>query len=107
MLTPRPYFREVHPKGGEVFIVTLESGGVSDWVPTKSENVGLDLVVNTGTATVEQTASSWSKCVSKEASAFAWRPGTVSKNTSDIVNGASAVRLRCSDSASLSVRNPP
>jgi hypothetical protein len=96
---------ESHPRGGQVATITI-SADTSPWVLIPTDNVGLDLSVTSGTATVEQTAASPSEVAAATAVAFSWSNGAIAAGvkSSSLLVGASAVRLTGTGVAKLSVR---
>lgn len=64
----------------------------SDAVAIPPGYVGIEAIVTTGTARVEQTAAPESDIADGSCYWFPWASGTVSAPTSSIVVGASAVR---------------
>jgi hypothetical protein len=96
---------ESHPRGGQVATITI-SNETSGWVFVPTDNVGLDLVVTSGSATVQQTAATPADVLAATATAFDWAAGAIATGTksSSLVVGASAVRLTGTGVAKLSVR---
>lgn len=94
---------EIHPAGGRCYTRTAQAGGTSAWVPVRCDEVGLDLRVTSGTASVEITACAPSNLANAVPTAHAM--GTVSNGSSSgTVKGASFVRLKATGDAELSVR---
>ena len=96
---------EAHPRGGQTVTVTI-SNDTSAWVLVPASDVGLDLIVASGTAVVQQTAASEAITLAGTAVAFDWSNGTIAAGTpsSSILIGGSAVRLTGTGVATLHVR---
>lgn len=56
--------------------------------------IGLDLVILSGTAVIEQTSALPSEILANTATWFPWGPGTVAASVSSVVFGGVAVRLK-------------
>ena len=95
---------EQHPRGGQVATITINND-TSAWVLVP-DSAGLDLIVTSGTATVQQSAATATMLTANTASAFDWGPGAIAAGakSSSIVSGASGVRLTGTGVAALYVR---
>ena len=106
---------EQHPKGGQCTKHTGDNTGgaapeLGQWVYVTDENVGVDLVVTSGTAVVELTSSLPSEANDGSAVPFDWAPGAQAGagKKSGVVSGATAVRLKLTAAttiATMSVRS--
>lgn len=77
--------------GSETVKIVLNNE-TSDAIPVPPGYVGIEAIVTTGTARVEQTAAPDSDIANASCYWFPWDSGTVSVPTSSVVIGASAVR---------------
>jgi hypothetical protein len=70
-----------------------------------ASNVGVDLVITSGSATMQQTSGLPSEILAGTATWLPWSAGTVTTSTGSMVTGATAIRLNASAGvASLYVR---
>ena len=80
------------------------SAETSQPVFVPGESVGIDVIVTSGTATVQQSSGLPSEISAGTATWINWGSGAVAANTGSIVTGATAVRLVATGVASLYVR---
>jgi hypothetical protein len=96
--------RDFSSRGAITKVTCLNETSIPIFIP--KDNVGLDLVIVSGTAVIEQTSSLPSEVQSGAATWFPWGPGTVGANVSSIVFGGTAVRLKATvGSAHMYVRS--